>query len=85
MLHTISPYSVSGNQGYVNPQAKVDLTAAAPQVKQDAQKSVQASKTDTVTISKQALQKLAGEGGSPSRQLAGNAGGKTGGGLHVTA
>ncbi len=83
MLNTISQYGV--NQGQVNPQVRLDVATAAPQVKQDALKSVQASKTDTVTISRQALQKLAGGGGSPSQALAGNVTGKTAKGIHVTA
>ena len=43
------------------PQAPADAKAAPAQATQDAQKAVQALKTDTVTISKQAVQ-LANDG-----------------------
>jgi hypothetical protein len=58
----LSPVSVQANPVDVNPQAKTDQATAAPQVSQDAQKIVQATKTDTVTISPKALQMLASDG-----------------------
>ncbi len=56
----VSLNSVASNPAYTNPYAKTDQSAAISQVKQDAQKSVQSSKTDTVTISQQALQMING-------------------------
>jgi hypothetical protein len=47
---------------YINPQVKVDLTSSVSQVNQDSKKTSQTAKTDTVTISSQALQKLASDG-----------------------
>lgn len=41
---------------YVNPYAKAEQDSSVSQVKQDEQKSSQSTKTDTVTISQQALQ-----------------------------
>jgi hypothetical protein len=61
-IQQISPNSVATNPAYVNAQVKTDQTSATPQVNQNAQKAVQAIKTDTVTISQQALQKLANDG-----------------------
>ncbi len=58
----ISPNSVAANPASINPQVKTDQSSAAPQVNLDAQKTVQAAKTDTVTISPQALQMLANDG-----------------------
>ncbi|MBW4056282.1 MAG: hypothetical protein HIU83_12950 [Proteobacteria bacterium] len=55
----LSPNSVTAEPVHVNPQVKADQTAALPQIHQDTLKSVQAAKTDTVTISPQALQMLA--------------------------
>lgn len=56
----VSLNSVASNPAYTNPYAKTDQPAATSQVRQDAQKSVQSSKTDTVTISQQALQMING-------------------------
>jgi hypothetical protein len=58
----VSPNSVAANPAYVNPQAKTDQAAAPAQAAQNAQKTVQAAKTDTVTISPKALQQLASDG-----------------------
>ncbi len=65
-IQQISPNSVAANPAYVNPKVKTDESLSNPLVGQNAQKSVQTLKTDTVTISQQALQKLAGEGDSNS-------------------
>jgi hypothetical protein len=56
-ISQISMNSVATNPAYTNPYAKTEQQTAVPQVKQDAMKSPQAAKTDTVTISQQALQK----------------------------
>lgn len=58
----LSPNSVNANPAYVNPQVKAEQATTVPQVSQDAHKSVQTTKTDTVTISSQALKKLASDG-----------------------
>jgi vacuolar-type H+-ATPase subunit H len=65
----ISPNSVAANPAHVNPQVKADQTASSPQASQDAQKFLQAAKTDTVTISPQALQKLASDGDSQAKEI----------------
>jgi len=54
----LSPNVVSANPAHINPQVKTDQTLSIPQINQDAQHSVQAAKTDSVTISPQALQML---------------------------
>lgn len=71
-IQQISPNSVAANPAYVNPKVKIDENASTPQVSQDAQKSVQTVKTDTVTISQQALQKLAGDGDSGTSEAKAN-------------
>lgn len=65
-ISQISPASIQANPANVNPQVKTDQATAAPQVNQDVQKAVQAIKTDTVTISKQAVQMLASDGDTPA-------------------
>lgn len=54
----ISPISTNSlaSPGSVNPYAKTDQTSTVPQINQNAQRAPQAAKTDTVTISQQALQ-----------------------------
>lgn len=58
----ISPNSITADPSHVNPQVKANLTTTVPQANQDAQKATQAIKTDTVTISPQAVQMLASDG-----------------------
>jgi hypothetical protein len=58
----LSPNSVAANPAAVNPQVKAEQVAATPQVNQTAQKTIQAAKTDTVTVSPQAVQMLAQDG-----------------------
>jgi hypothetical protein len=58
----VSANSVTANPAYLNPQVKAEQAASVPQVNQDATRTTQSLKTDTVTISQQALQKLANEG-----------------------
>ena len=69
----ISPNSVAANPAYVNPQVKAEQATAAAQVNQDAQKAVQTAKTDTVTISQQAVQKLASDGDNAAKEVKENA------------
>jgi hypothetical protein len=64
----ISPTIVLANPSHVNPQVKTDNHTNLPQANQSAQQSVQAIKTDTVTISKEALQKLASDGDTAARE-----------------
>jgi len=54
----ISPVAVRSNPAKLNNLVKGDPNATTVQANQTASKSVQASKTDTVTFSKEALQKL---------------------------
>ena len=54
-MATLSPSSVLASPIQVNPQVKSDLQSSVPQVAQDAQKAAQVEKTDTITISAQAL------------------------------
>lgn len=56
----VSLNSVASNPAYVNPYAKTDQPAANAQASQDAKKTSQTAKTDTVTISQQALQMVNG-------------------------
>ena len=65
----ISPNSVAVSPADVNPQAKTDQNASAAQAAQDAQKAAQAHKTDTVTISQQAVQKLASDGDAAAKEV----------------
>lgn len=65
----LSPNSVAANPAHVNPQVKADQTTSVPQINQDAQKSVEVAKTDTVTISPQALQKLASDGDTQAKEV----------------
>jgi hypothetical protein len=68
MSAELSINSVTANPADVNPQVKADQAAAAPQAGKDAQKTVQAAKTDTVIISQQAVQKLASDGDTAAQE-----------------
>lgn len=57
-ISQVSLNSVAANPAYTNPYAKTEQQTAVPQVNQDALKSPQTAKTDTVTLSRQALQKV---------------------------
>ena len=57
-ISQISAAVAKPNPAKINPLAKSDSSAVAAQANQVASKSVQAAKTDTVTFSKAALQKL---------------------------
>jgi hypothetical protein len=54
-MAALSPNSVLAAPIQVNPQVRSDLQTSVPQVAQDAQKATKAAKTDTITISAQAL------------------------------
>jgi hypothetical protein len=74
----ISPNSVMANPVDVNPQVKAEQATAASQVSQDAQKTANTTKTDSVTISKQAVQMLASDGDSAAREIKESAAEKAG-------
>lgn len=71
-IQQLSPNSIVANPAHVNPQVRTDQAAASPQVNQETQKSVQALKTDTVTISRQALQMLENDGDSAAKKTGEN-------------
>jgi len=52
----LSPTSVAANPAYINPQVRTENNTTPNQSNQAAQISVQSLKTDTVTLSPQALQ-----------------------------
>lgn len=68
-IQQLSPNSVAANPVTVNPQVKADQETTVPQVNQDAQKTVQVAKTDTVTISPQAVKMLANDGDSAAKEI----------------
>ncbi|MDD2852710.1 MAG: hypothetical protein PHY09_12540 [Desulfuromonadaceae bacterium] len=65
----LSPNSVNASSMSVNPQVKADQAATVPQVSQEADKTIQAAKTDTVAISPQALQKLVSDGDTNAQEV----------------
>lgn len=65
----LSPNSVNANPAHINPQVRTEQAAAVPQVNQESRKSVQETKTDTVTISAQALKKLSDDGDSKALEV----------------
>ncbi len=67
-IQLLSPNSVAANPTHVNPQVKAAQTASIPQADQNVQKAVQALKTDTVTISREALQMLSKDGDTTARE-----------------
>lgn len=63
----LSPTSVAANPAYVNPQVKTENNTTPNQSSQTAQVSVQTLKTDTVTLSPQALQMSSKSEGAQGR------------------
>lgn len=55
-ISAISPSSVQSNPTQTNPQVQADKNTMPAQAGQPAQKAIKAAQTDTVTISKQAVQ-----------------------------
>ena len=51
----LSPNSVMANPSHINPLAQTDRNATIAKATQAAQQTIQKTKTDSVTISKQAL------------------------------
>jgi len=70
-IASLSPNSVSASPIQVNPQVKTDLQSSAPQVAEDAQRVARAVKTDTITISPQAL-KMADDKDAAAKEAAMN-------------
>lgn len=56
-LAQLSPKSVASDPAYVNPQVRIDQRTSVPQNSQELQKTENTQKTDTVTLSRLALQK----------------------------
>jgi hypothetical protein len=52
----LSPISIQGNSSQVNPQEEAYKNSTPVQVAQTTRKTLRADNTDTVTISRQALQ-----------------------------
>ena len=67
-IDPISSRSVVPNPAAVNPSSKADQATATAQAGHDAQKAAQAAKTDTVTISPQAVKKLANDGDTAAQE-----------------
>jgi hypothetical protein len=65
-LAQLSPAAVVGTPSNINPLAQADNTVTAAVVGTMAQKSTQKSKSDSVTISREAMAK-AGEAGTQNR------------------
>lgn len=68
VIAQLSPNSVAASTVQVNPQVKTDQATAITQVNADAKKAYQSVKTDTVTISQAALQKLASDGDNRAQE-----------------
>jgi len=63
----LSPKSIASDPAYVNPQVKIDQRATVAQSSQAIQKTDNSQKSDTVTLSRVALQK-AGNDDSGAQQ-----------------
>ena len=72
-IQALSPNSILGGATQLNPQARTDTQVSVPQVAQDAQKTVATTKTDTITISAQAV-KLAEKKDAVAKEQAKKAG-----------
>jgi hypothetical protein len=66
-IAALSPNSLMASPVQVNPKVSNDLQNNVPQTSQDAQKVAKSAKTDTVTISPQAL-KLADDKNAAARE-----------------
>lgn len=65
----LSPVSVQASPVDVNPQVKADQATSPYQVNQGSNKAILAIKSDTVTISPQAIQKLANDGDAATKEV----------------
>lgn len=68
-MAALSPNSILASPIEVNPQVKSDLQTSDPQVAQDAQKVAKEARTDTITISAQAL-KMADDKNASAKKAA---------------
>lgn len=66
-VNQLSTNSLATSSPYMNPKATETQPAASLQSNQDAQKPVKAAKTDTVTISQQALQMTSSSNNKPEQ------------------
>lgn len=73
---TVSPNSFNANSGYLNAKVKAHQSSVVSQVSQYAQKTVKTAKSDTVTISPQALSNLSSNGGAKAQEAKGSGVGK---------
>lgn len=72
-ISQISANSVLANPANVNPKVKTDQVESAYQTNQNSKKDTMAIKSDTVTISQEAIQKLAKDSDIPSQETKENA------------
>lgn len=68
-LAQLSPTSIIANPAHVNPQAKTEQISSVPKANQEAQQSIQATRTDTATFSHQAVKKLVNDVHSAIQEL----------------
>jgi hypothetical protein len=73
-IEQISPNSTVADPAHLNPQVKAEHAAAMPLPDHDVENTVKSIKTDTVTISPQAVQKLANERDSAAEEVKEKAG-----------
>lgn len=71
-MAALSPSSLLASPAHVNPQVKTAVRASEPQVAQDAQRVSEATQTDTITISPQAL-KMADDKNALAKEAANSA------------
>ncbi len=67
----LSPESVTANPAHANPQVGMDKAATTAQANQTAETTLKKERTDTVTISKQAVQ-MAAKPHGPAERVKGN-------------
>jgi hypothetical protein len=67
-ISQISANSVLANPVNVNPKVKTDQVESAYQANQNSKKDTMAIKSDTVTISQEAIQKLAKDADIPAQE-----------------
>ena len=72
IMAALSPSSLLASPAHVNPQVKTDIQTSEPQVAQDAQRVSEATQTDTITISPQAL-KMADDKNALAKEAANSA------------
>ncbi len=83
-LAQISPSSVTVNPAHGNPQVKTDQSASTATASQTADHAIKKTKTDTVTISRRAVQ-MAAQTNGPAERPKGRQAVKTSGRINITA